>query len=97
MNNQGIHLQAGGDDGRVQGIMQHLDQCRKACINLDDCVGFVFMKREKNKDNCRVKKSWERPGIGNANCCDSGRITNICRQKYKKSKFLLLSNKVVTQ
>merc|ERR1739847_170988 len=60
--------------------MQTAEECRQACLDLEGCVGFTFVKSEMYRDNCAVKWKWD-PSIKTTNneCCDSGRVTKPCR------------------
>merc|ERR1711996_108958 len=83
-NYDGNDLHVGGYYGRVIGHMKSVEECRIACLNVEDCVGFTFVKSEKEKDNCAVKSVWD-PSTKrtNTSCCDSGRVTDDCRKYYQ--------------
>ena len=75
---------AGGLMGRVPKIMQTAEECRQTCFDLEGCVGFTFVKSQMDRHNCAVKSAWV-PGRKSTNngCCDSGRVTDYCRNTFK--------------
>ena len=80
---QGNDLTLSGNAGRVPKQFATAEECRQACAEINDCVGFVFVKSVKNDHNCAVKSRWV-PGTGkSSSCCDSGEVTELCRKKYQ--------------
>ena len=75
-------MPAGGLYGRIPKIFRTAEECRKACIDMPGCAGFVFVKSEKKtRDNCAVKSKWDSSTkLPEQNCCDSGRVTEACRK-----------------
>jgi len=81
----GNDLNAGGFVGRVIGNLPNVEACRKACVDLEECAAFTFVKSELTNDNCAVKtSSWvsSTKETGNT-CCDSGPVTDSCRKFYQ--------------
>ena len=76
----GNDLMSGGAMGRIPKIMSSADECRQACIDLKDCFGFTFVKSDKTRHNCAVKKEWRHESKTRSTCCDSGQVTNACRK-----------------
>ena len=74
-------MPAGGDSGRVPRNFRSAEECRKACIDIPGCAGFVFVKGPVNGHNCAVKTKWD-PARKKPNnkCCDSGVVTEGCRK-----------------
>lgn len=86
--------------GRIPKIMSSADECRQACIDLKDCFGFTFVKSDKTRHNCAVKKEWRHESKTRSTCCDSGQVTNACRKgnvawielRSFKGKFMFLKD-----
>ena len=83
--------------GRVPGNMQNAQECREACIQLEGCVGFSFVKAETVQDNCAVKSSWVPSTRNPNNGVDSQRVTDECRNSnqgiffYSKDPYIHIS------
>ena len=60
--------------------MRNAEECRQACIDLKGCTGFTFVKSAIYKHNCALKKKWHRKYKKSSKCCDSGQVTDACRQ-----------------
>ena len=76
-----LSLTTTSNKGRVPKIFKTAEECREACVALKDCTGFVFVKSDINKHNCAVKSKLDPAQGSDANCCDSGRVTEKCREK----------------
>ena len=48
---------------------------------IKECLGFVFVKSDINKHNCALKSKLDQAKGSDANCCDSGIVTEKCREK----------------
>ena len=69
-----------GEMGRLPKVMKNAEECRQACINSKDCAGFTFVKTAIYKHNCAIKKKWSPASRRTSKCCDSGQVTDSCRQ-----------------
>ena len=64
--------------------MKSAEECRKACIDVQECVGFTFEKTQTNLHNCALKSLWDPASKSKNNgCCESGQVTNDCRKSNK--------------
>lgn len=78
----GNDLNAGGMYGRVRGHLPNAAACRDACMKLDRCVGYTFVKSEpSHRDNCAVKSSWVEGSRTSRFCCDSQKLDRSCVTK----------------